>query len=166
MRTHSSPNHLPNHIPIYLRSLSLRQDAVVFCVFVVVDGHSLLKGCSNMMATLHEKFLDFLPKSLQSLSISCGALLLCYTVLIVIYRLRFHPLAKVPGPFLAKVSGFYPTISSARGRRHLDQYECHQRYGPIVRWAPDYILFDSVEAVHTIYSDSRKNNVRKSKFYK
>ena len=83
----------------------------------------------------------------------------------IVYRLTFHPLAKVPGPFLGRISGFYPTISSARGRRHLDQYECHQRYGPIVRWGPDYVIFDSTEAIQTIYGDSRRNNVRKSDLY-
>jgi hypothetical protein len=48
---------------------------------------------------------------------------------VTVYRLTIHPLAKIPGPFLAKVTGWYPAYHAVKGRRHLDQLRCHQIYG-------------------------------------
>jgi hypothetical protein len=105
---------------------------------------------------------------------------------IIIYRLTFHPLARVPGPFLAKITGWYPAYHAAKGSRHLDQLQCHELYGeflqskhhqqshriltirlsgPIVRWGPKYISFNTSTAVQTIYGNSRKNNLRKADMY-
>ena len=48
---------------------------------------------------------------------------------IIIYRLTIHPLARVPGPFLAKITGWYPASYAAKGSRHIDQLRCHELYG-------------------------------------
>jgi len=37
--------------------------------------------------------------------------------------------------------------------------------GPIVRWGPNYVSFNTSTAVQTIYGNSRKNNVRKADMY-
>lgn len=57
------------------------------------------------------------------------------------------------------------TVPCAQGRRHLHQYECHQQYGSVVRWAPNYVIFNTTSAIQTIYGDSRRNNIRKDDFY-
>lgn len=48
---------------------------------------------------------------------------------LVIYRVFFHPLAKYPGPFLAKISDAYQLYHAYKGDRHLEFWRMHQRYG-------------------------------------
>ena len=51
-----------------------------------------------------------------------------------IYRLSpFHPLAKYPGPVLAKLSMFWLSWVSIKGARHVKIREVHAQYGEIVR---------------------------------
>ncbi|KAL3424452.1 Isotrichodermin C-15 hydroxylase 7 [Phlyctema vagabunda] len=69
----------------------------------------------------------------------------------VIYLYAFHPLARFPGPCLAPLSNafWYHTILGGRGpwRNH----RWHQRWGPIVRIAPNHLSFNSHEAQKIIY---------------
>lgn len=48
---------------------------------------------------------------------------------VAIYRLYFHPLAKYPGPFWAKLTEWHEARSTWRGRRHLDIHAMHEKYG-------------------------------------
>ncbi|PVH83179.1 cytochrome P450 [Cadophora sp. DSE1049] len=82
---------------------------------------------------------------------------------LVIYRVFFHPLARYPGPFFAKVSDFYSMYTAWTGDRHLDFHRCHEKYGPVFRYGPDSLSFNSHAALTDIYSV--KSNVRKSDFY-
>jgi hypothetical protein len=68
----------------------------------------------------------FLPLQLAAGAVTA---LLLYSILTVIYRLTLHPLAKYPGPFWAKVTGWYNAYHCWKKDRHLDQYRCHQKYG-------------------------------------
>jgi hypothetical protein len=45
------------------------------------------------------------------------------------YRLTLHPLAKYPGPWLAKVSDLYGAYHNARGQLHVQTEIGHRRYG-------------------------------------
>jgi hypothetical protein len=59
-----------------------------------------------------------------------GALLL-FTL---IYRLSpFHPLAKFPGPVIAKTSKWWGAYINARGDLHQYYKSLHDRYGDVVR---------------------------------
>ncbi|KAM3422487.1 hypothetical protein BST61_g2834 [Cercospora zeina] len=91
------------------------------------------------------------------------AALLVYTASLVIYRIFFHPLAKYPGPLLAKITDLYSTYHALRGDRHLDFYRIHEQYGPIVRFGPNSLSFNSNTALKDIYGF--KSNVRKARFY-
>ncbi|KAH8806005.1 cytochrome P450 [Xylogone sp. PMI_703] len=84
---------------------------------------------------------------------------------VIIYRVKFHPLAKYPGPLLAKITGWYPAWHAWRGRRHIDQLRCHKLYGPVVRWGPDFIIFNTHTSIQQIYGESRNNNIRKADIY-
>ncbi|KAL4803048.1 cytochrome P450 [Aspergillus unguis] len=80
-----------------------------------------------------------------------------------IYNIFFHPLAKYPGPFLAKLGVLRATYHAWKGDVHLDAWRCHEKYGPIVRCAPDSLSFSSPDAIRDIYSVS--SNVTKDPRY-
>lgn len=100
-------------------------------------------------------------------------------VAIVLYRLTLHPLAKYPGPFLAKVTGWYGVYHAYKGDRHLEFWRAHEKYGtnissqacglpltftgPIVRYGPNSLSFNSNSALKKIYGHD--GNVIKSRFY-
>lgn len=50
---------------------------------------------------------------------------------IITYRIFFHPLAKYPGPLIAKVTDAYQLYYAWRGDRHLQFWRLHQKYGKI-----------------------------------
>jgi hypothetical protein len=54
-------------------------------------------------------------------------LITVYTASVVIYRRFFHPLAKVPGPFLSSVSTLYQSYYNRRYYLKID--ELHKKYG-------------------------------------
>lgn len=51
-----------------------------------------------------------------------------------IYRRFFHPLAKIPGPFLPAVTKLYQSYFNCR--YYLEIERLHQQYGPVVRITP------------------------------
>ncbi|KAK2623903.1 hypothetical protein QTJ16_006537 [Diplocarpon rosae] len=86
-----------------------------------------------------------------------------YLVLLAVYRLTLHPLAKYPGPFLAKVTDWYSVYHAWKGDRHLEFWRCHEIYGPVVRYGPNSLSINTNSALKTIYG--HKSNVKKSQFY-
>lgn len=80
-----------------------------------------------------------------------------------VYRIFFHPFARYPGPWLAKVSNLYAAYHAWLGDVHIDMWRCHQQYGDTVRYAPDRLLVNTAEAVRDIYG--HRSNVQKSKTY-
>jgi len=84
---------------------------------------------------------------------------------ISVYRLYFHPLAKYPGPFFARVSPVRFADHQGTSRQKLTlnpQIPCtlallkgripfwikaqHGKYGPIVRVSPNELCFDDAAA--------------------
>ncbi|GAB7363733.1 hypothetical protein MBLNU230_g4301t1 [Neophaeotheca triangularis] len=74
---------------------------------------------------------------------------LLYGTTLCIYRRFFHPLAKVPGPFLASVTKLYQSYYNARF--YLQIEKLHQQYGPIVRITPNEVHFTDPENYDKIY---------------
>lgn len=56
-------------------------------------------------------------------------LTLAYLASVVVYRLYFHPLAKYPGPFWAKLSSFPSFWHALRHDRHLWLFQLQEEYG-------------------------------------
>ncbi|RMJ10832.1 hypothetical protein CDV36_009537 [Fusarium kuroshium] len=82
---------------------------------------------------------------------------------IAVYRLTFHPLARIPGPKLAAISNFWHAYNARNGRMaHLGK-TLHSRYGPVVRVGPNEVWFDTKEAFQAIYSSG--SGYEKSDFY-
>ncbi|KAK4120542.1 cytochrome P450-like protein [Parathielavia appendiculata] len=88
---------------------------------------------------------------------------LLYTACLVIYRLFFHPLAKYPGPFLAKLTDAYMLYHAWKGDRHLELWRMHETYGKFVRFGPNSLSINSNTALKEIYGF--RANVRKAEFY-
>ncbi|KAK3997814.1 cytochrome P450-like protein [Cladorrhinum sp. PSN332] len=88
---------------------------------------------------------------------------LVYSTCLVIYRVFFHPLAKYPGPFLAKLTDAYMLYYAWRGDRHLEFWRLHEQYGKFVRFGPNSLSVNSDTALHEIYG--HRANVRKAEFY-
>lgn len=65
-----------------------------------------------------------------------------------IYRIFFHPLAKYPGPWLAKISNLYAGYHSWRGDLHVDMMRCHDEYGDFVRYTPNGLLVNTAKGLH------------------
>jgi hypothetical protein len=81
----------------------------------------------------------------------------------IVYRLTFHPLARYPGPPLARITDIYLTYYAYRGSRHLAYHRAHEQYGPIVRIGPNSLSINTATALKSIYGF--RSNVRKADFY-
>ncbi|KAK4502129.1 hypothetical protein PRZ48_005552 [Zasmidium cellare] len=111
------------------------------------------------------KMIDFVQRTPLS-SFTLGAFLLPASLLacLFVYRLLFHPLAKIPGPLSQKLSGFARVWQCRQGDRFLREMEAHDRYGSVVRIAPNAVCFNTLSALQTIYT--KDSNVFKGdEFY-
>lgn len=53
------------------------------------------------------------------------------------YNVFFHPLRSFPGPLLARASRLYYSYYRSTGQLEWKTLELHQKYGSVVRIAPD-----------------------------
>ncbi|TLD15252.1 hypothetical protein PspLS_10767 [Pyricularia sp. CBS 133598] len=76
-----------------------------------------------------------------------------YRLGVFVYRLYFHPLAKIPGPKLWAISSipFY-YHSKIGGSWHKQMLAAHKKYGSVVRIAPDYLAMDGAVGYKEIYA--------------
>ncbi|KAI9367032.1 cytochrome P450 monooxygenase [Aspergillus egyptiacus] len=84
-------------------------------------------------------------------------------ILFAIYRLFFHPLSKYPGPRLAALTNWYAAYYVAKGDLHLEMLKWHEKYGPVVRYSPNALTFNTHTAVSEIYGV--RSNVQKTEAY-
>ena len=91
---------------------------------------------------------------------------LIYLLTLAFYRLFLHPLSIYPGPWLSAITPLHATWHAYKGDRHLFLHRLHQKYGPVVRWAPNAVSIDSAIALKEIYGHGpNARNVCKSQFY-
>jgi cytochrome P450 len=92
-------------------------------------------------------------------------------LLYCIYQYYFHPLAKYPGPFLAKITELYAAYHAWKGDIHIDMWRCHEKYGTLktrlaerltylhagkfVRYRPNTVNINSQTALKEIYRDGK-----------
>ncbi|CZR61032.1 related to cytochrome P450 67 [Phialocephala subalpina] len=98
-------------------------------------------------------------QSSTSLLLTVALLFLAYLATLVIYRIYFHPLAKPQTPGLPKMprSIWLAQVS-------YSVFDIANRLGPVFRYGPNRLSFNTSTALHTIYTP--KANIRKSDFYK
>ncbi|KAH3953262.1 hypothetical protein HBH70_033540 [Parastagonospora nodorum] len=92
------------------------------------------------------------------------SILVTYVTSTVIYRLYFHPLAKFPGPFWAKVSTIPSWWQTRNQSRHLWLLKLQEEYGVAFRHRPDSVCVNTPNAYRDIYGP--RGNVRKGDSYK
>ncbi|KAL7919277.1 cytochrome P450 [Trichoderma austrokoningii] len=68
------------------------------------------------------------------------------------YRLLFHPLAALPGPKLAAISPWWQIRKIIIAKPY--ELELHDKYGPVVRTAPNEVVCNSKETFDAIYKSS------------
>lgn len=96
-------------------------------------------------------------------TVVAAVLLSSYLLFVAIYRLTLHPLARYPGPWLAKVTELYPLYRSIVGDRHLTFWRLHEHHGDFVRYGPNQLSINTNTGLKTIYG--HKANVQKSSWY-
>ncbi|UPK92731.1 hypothetical protein LCI18_003666 [Fusarium solani-melongenae] len=90
------------------------------------------------------------------LSIAGSAVLVFWLLALVIYRLFFHPLANYPGPKLAACTELWFVRSWTGGYHPFVMRQVHEKYGDVVRVAPNELSFRSLTAHKDIYSQAPK----------
>ena len=61
---------------------------------------------------------------------------------VILYRISpFHPLARYPGPLLAKITRWYWALIAVRGRQHIEFKRMHNIYGDVVRIGASRMYF-------------------------
>ncbi|KAI3399735.1 hypothetical protein diail_5802 [Diaporthe ilicicola] len=78
--------------------------------------------------------------------------LVAYIVAVIVYRLWFHPLSKIPGPKLLAVTDLpYLYQTHVQGSWPRRVTELHRRYGNIVRISPNRLAVDGSIAWSQVY---------------
>ncbi|KAM7215485.1 Cytochrome P450 [Rhypophila decipiens] len=98
------------------------------------------------------------PSLLNTLSLQILiGLVVTYCIGRAIYNLYFHPLSKYPGPKLAAVTNLWWVYSSTSGKYPWIIKNVIRKYGPIVRIAPNELVFLTPQAAKDIYLAQEKN---------
>lgn len=106
-------------------------------------------------------------KSLSDSAKSTAGWMLAYFIglyaSLVFYRLLFHPLGKIPGPYGARLSGLWFSYSLRNMPAFRRLEALHSQYGPVVRVGPSDVSVTHPEAVDIIYG--YQSRCSKNAFY-
>ncbi|KAJ7627322.1 cytochrome P450 [Roridomyces roridus] len=108
-------------------------------------------------------------RSIIAMSFSFPTLLLAVSAFLIfslaraIYLLFFHPLSAIPGPWYADITSLWITSHILRLKQCKTIQELFQTYGPIVRIAPNRVVFCDLGAMKSVYSTWKFD---KSVYYK
>ncbi|KAK0639104.1 putative cytochrome P450 [Cercophora newfieldiana] len=78
-------------------------------------------------------------------------LALLLLILPPLYNLLLHPLRSFPGPLLNRISPFPYALLLPTGRAPQHIHRLHEKYGPVVRIAPNHLSFTDARAWRDIY---------------
>lgn len=82
----------------------------------------------------------------HSLLLLAPLALLFYVLGVAIYRLFFDPLSKYPGPWLAHITRLRFAYYNLQGNHIYDTKRLHEKYGDVVRVAPDELSYIATPA--------------------
>lgn len=127
-----------------------------------MESNPRLNSLGSLGVTVAHEMRDRVSR----ISISRAQIFGLVAILVIslaLYRLIFHPLASIPGPFWARLSGHWRNKRYWRGSWHDDILETHQKYGPVVRIAPNEISVVDQKALKLLYGHG--HNAKKSEWY-
>ncbi|KAL4898850.1 cytochrome P450 [Aspergillus multicolor] len=75
-----------------------------------------------------------------------------------VYNIWFHPLRSFPGPWYSKASRLWYVLKVIQGGHKFAIQELHDRYGLVVRIAPDELSYIDPEAWNDIYGSAAHHN--------
>ncbi len=92
---------------------------------------SMLRGAARLLTLIFTEVILFVSIFIFQGSGIFGHLidLILQLLFLAIYRLKFHPLAKYPGPVLARITDLYSVYHCWLGDNHLKFYSLHCEYG-------------------------------------
>ncbi|KAL7944135.1 cytochrome P450 [Trichoderma barbatum] len=79
---------------------------------------------------------------------------------IAVYRVFFHRLRRFPGPFAAKLTKFYGPYLAWDGKLHVKHIELFEKYGDIVRIAPNELIALSIDAQQKVHGTGTRCSKR------
>jgi hypothetical protein len=85
-------------------------------------------------------------------------LLLVIVISYISYHRYFHPLAGIPGPFLASTTRLWLVYHARQFKRHTLEQSLHQKYGSVVRISPNEIMVSDPGFVRTVYGATSSFN--------
>lgn len=85
------------------------------------------------------------------LALAVPLAILLWAVGKVVYNVYFHPLASYPGPLLARSTRLYHAYYDIKGVSVWKVKDWHEKYGPVVRVAPDELSYTDSRAWPAIY---------------
>ncbi|GJE89584.1 cytochrome P450 [Phanerochaete sordida] len=144
----SLPRKFTDSVALATRGLPSRDSLVVIALFAIAV-HLVFKRWEPMRVPIVTFLLFVIPAALGLLLVpplgAVRGLLTSFTAFyavlvssIVIYRVSpFHPLARYPGPPVAKVSKIWHAYQVFTGKQHLYIQSLHNRYGDVVRIGPN-----------------------------
>lgn len=108
-------------------------------------------------------FSDYIGTVSHGITVLSAVILLSY-IIHIIYDVFYSPLSKIPGPFWYKVSGLPLAYMQATGRETETLPTLHEKYGPVVRIAPNELSYISgTEAWSDLYGFRKAGPPKPSK---
>ncbi|KAF3395109.1 Isotrichodermin C-15 hydroxylase, partial [Talaromyces pinophilus] len=81
--------------------------------------------------------------------------IIAYRLFFIIYNVFFHPLRSIPGPKWFAATGLPYAYHVIRGDWVFTLQTMHEKYGDVVRYAPDDVSFITVSAWKSIYGHAK-----------
>ncbi|KAK6384526.1 hypothetical protein LTS17_002089 [Exophiala oligosperma] len=89
-----------------------------------------------------------------------------YWLILIIYRVFFHPLATYPGPLMAKMTDWYMVYMSLTAQNTYKRYELHMKYGKVVRVGANELSYSDEASIKDIFAQSTEPCLKAPAFYK
>ena len=97
------------------------------------------------------------------IALAVPTLVLIFLLTASLHRLYFHPLSKYPGPLFARLTPLPDLYHAYRGDKHIHFFHLHNKYGPVLRFAPNSLSINDPVALRAIYGHGA--NVQKSETF-
>ncbi|CAG8045280.1 unnamed protein product [Penicillium salamii] len=95
---------------------------------------------------------------MSSCNLLCGIiiLLVLYSIGWIVWTLFFHPLSGYPGPSLAAITPLVHLLWDIQGKQHSVITSLHDKYGDVVRIAPNALAYRAASGWKEIYGHRKR----------